>query len=118
MITDKMLSDMIGIILPWSISLSKFDMDKKTLEIHVKCASKYSVGDDGSRLTIHGYDERHWRQLNMFEFATRITSRIPRVKLPSQQADDDDEQQGGSGGAPPPNHAAEPGPKPTAMPKG
>lgn len=93
MITDKMLSEMIGITSPWSISQSKFDMKKKTLEIHVECASKYWVDDDGNRLTIHGYEERRWRHLNMFEFTTWITARIPRLKVASPKVNDDDEQQ-------------------------
>jgi transposase len=116
MITDKMLSEMIGINSPWSISKSEFDMEKKTLEIHVHCASKYWVDDDGNRLTIHGYEVRSWRHLNMFEFTTWITARIPRLKLPSQkaEAEAEDDQQGGSGEAPR-DEVGQPGPKPKTM---
>jgi transposase len=79
--TDKILEK---ILLPinssWEISDVKVDEDKATIEVALKYTLPY-IEADQVRYGIYDHrPERSWRHLDLWQYKTYISARLPRYK--------------------------------------
>ncbi len=82
--TTKLFETALGIAAPWYINGIAFDVEKKTLAIHVDFVA-------GSRFALPGVEGAHpahdtvtkrYRHLNFFQHECHLEVRVPRVRLP------------------------------------
>lgn len=75
----------LGLELPWQVSSSSFDADKKRLDIRIDflSASSFCCPRCG-RQGLKAYDtsEATWRHLNFFQHEAYLTARVPRISCP------------------------------------
>jgi len=82
--TTKLFEAALGIASPWYITGVEFDVERKTLAIHVDfvAGSRFAVpGVEGAH-PAHDTVTKSYRHLNFFQHECHLEVRVPRVRLP------------------------------------
>ena len=73
----------LGIVPPWSVTRSDFDVAARRLDIHIDFAagSRFACPTCGAA-DCPGYDtdQMTWRHLNFFQHQAYLHARVPRVR--------------------------------------
>jgi transposase len=74
----------LGIASPWYINGVEFDVEKKTLAIHVDfvAGSRFAVPGAQGAHPAHDTVTKSYRHLNFFQHECHLEVRVPRVRLP------------------------------------
>jgi transposase len=82
--TAKLFEAALGIASPWYINGVEFDVEKKTLAIHVDfvAGSRFAVPGALGAHPAHDTVTKSYRHLNFFQHECRLEVRVPRVRLP------------------------------------
>lgn len=82
--TTKLFAAALGIATPWYINGVDFDVEKKTLNIHVDfvAGSRFVVPYVEGAYSAHDTVTKRYRHLNFFQHECYLDVRVPRVRLP------------------------------------
>lgn len=76
----------IGIQPPWQLVDQHLDTSVQPHELHLHVASErgahYPCPTCSASCPAHDFQEKRWRQLNLFQHHCYITAAVPRVKCP------------------------------------
>lgn len=72
----------LGVESPWRIEKTKFDVDKKRLDIWIdfKRGWRFPLEEGGPAYPVHDTEEKTWRHLNFFQHECYVHVRVPRVR--------------------------------------
>ena len=79
----EFFTQLLGLSDPWRVAAVRIDMPARRIEVTVECAK--TVWADPltrERVTIHGYEERSWRDMDIRQMETVIHARVPRLRYP------------------------------------
>lgn len=84
MVQEKeFFEQVLGLVEPWRVKDIKLDLAASKVEVVVESASGHIwLNKDGSRLHIHGWEERRWRHLDTMQLETVIVAKVPRLLDP------------------------------------
>ena len=79
----EFFTQLLGISDPWRVSEVKMDVAGKRIEVTVECQKTLWADPlTRERVTIHGYEERSWRDMDIRQMETIIRARVPRLRYP------------------------------------
>jgi transposase len=83
----EFFEQVLGLEEPWRVKDIKLDMASSKVEVVVESKPGYSwLSEDGSRLHLHGWEERRWRHLDTMQLETVIVAKVPRLLEPQSGA--------------------------------
>jgi transposase len=79
----EFFAKLLEITDPWRVAQVQMDVPGRRIEITVEC-QKALWADPATheRVTIHGYEERSWRDMDIRQMETVIHARVPRLRYP------------------------------------
>lgn len=79
----EFFEQVLGLVEPWRVKDIKLDLPGLKVDVEVECAPGHVwLSDEGSRLHIHGWEERRWRHLDTMQLETVIVAKVPRLLDP------------------------------------
>ena len=84
MVQEKeFFEQVLGLVEPWHVKDIKLDLAGSRVDVVVESTPGHVwISEDGSRLHIHGWEERRWRHLDTMQLETVIVAKVPRLLDP------------------------------------
>jgi transposase len=84
----EFFAKLLEISEPWRVARVKMDVPNKRIEVTVECQKTlWADPVTRERVTIHGYEERSWRDMDIRQMETIIRARVPRLRYPDGQTE-------------------------------
>jgi transposase len=79
----EFFAKLLEISEPWQVAKVEMDVPGRRIEITVECQKQlWADPATRERVTIHGYEERSWRDMDIRQMETIIHARVPRLRYP------------------------------------
>ena len=79
---ERIFEKALGVENPWLIEATKFDAEKKRLDIEInfKRGWRFPLEEGGIGYPVHDTEKKTWRHLNFFQHECYLHVRVPRVR--------------------------------------
>lgn len=79
---ENIFEKALGVEVPWYIEKTKFDAEKKRLDIEInfKRGSRFPQEEGGPDYPVYDTETKTWRHLNFFQHECYLHVRVPRVR--------------------------------------
>lgn len=79
----EFFAQLLEISDPWRVTKVEMNVPARRIEITVECQKRlWADPVSRERVTIHGYEERSWRDVDIRQMETIIHARVPRLRYP------------------------------------
>jgi transposase len=80
--TKVLFTMALGLQAPWEVTDLQFNEEAHRLDILIdfKRGADFPCPVCGQSCKVHDTEEKTWRHMNFFQYATYLTARVPRCK--------------------------------------
>jgi len=78
----KAWEELLGIAAPWRVASMEVDVERQEVVVRIECSSAHWCLASGQRCHVHGWEQRRWRHLDLWQCRTIIEAEVPRLLDP------------------------------------